>query len=183
MPPKKRNPAQAGSGSPAGEPVYLVIGFLRRPHGLRGEIIMDLHTDFPERLKRGRRVFVGEAHRSMSLEGVRPHGKGVLIKLRGVDNSEEAGLYRNQWVSVKTADVPALPVGQVYQYQLLGLSVLDERDIRLGQITEIIETGANDVYVVTDDSGHELLLPAIPSVILELDMDRRIMHVHVLEGL
>jgi 16S rRNA processing protein RimM len=170
-------------GSPDGEPVYLVIGFLRRAHGVRGEIIMDLHTDFPERLQGGRKLFVGEDHKQMTISGVRPHAKGVLVKFKGIETPEAAGALRNQWVYVNAADVPSLPEGKLYQHELFGFRVVDENDIPLGELVEIIETGANDVYVVRNEAGKEILLPAIPSVILETDSSRRIMRVHLLEGL
>jgi 16S rRNA processing protein RimM len=171
------------AGSPNGEPVYLVVGFLRRPHGLKGEIIMDLHTDFPERLRSGRKLFVGEEHKPVTLVSARPHAKGMLIKFKGVETPEDAGQFRNHWVYVKASDVPALPEGQIYQHELFGFEVVDENDVSLGKLVEIIETGANDVYVVKNDSGREILLPAIPSVILNLDPARRFMRVHLLEGL
>lgn len=171
------------SGSPNGEPVYLTVGFLRRPHGLGGEIIMDLHTDFPERLKRGRKMFVSEEHKPVTIQSVRPHQNGVLIKFHGIDTAEDAGQFRNQWVYVKARDLPPLPEGQIYQHELYGFSVVDDQDNVLGELVEIIETGANNVYVVRDGSGGELLLPAIPSVILDLDTGRRLMRVHLLEGL
>jgi 16S rRNA processing protein RimM len=174
----KENP-----GSPNGEPVYLTVGFLRRPHGLRGEIIMDLHTDFPERLKRGRKMFVSEEHKVVTIQSVREHQNGVLIKFAGVDTPEAAGQLRNQWVYVKTKDVPPLPEGHIYQHELFGFKVVDENDNALGELVEILETGANNVYVVKDEAGRELLLPAIPSVILDLDAGRRLMRVHLLEGL
>ncbi len=171
------------SGSPDGEPVYLVVGFLRRAHGVHGEIIMDLHTDFPERLRSGRKLFIGEEHRSMTLSSARPHAKGMLVKLKGIETPEEAGQFRNQWVYVRAADVPHLPEGKLYQHELFGFEVVDENGTSLGELTEIIETSANDVYVVRDAGGRELLLPAIPSVILNLDPGRRLMRVHLLEGL
>jgi 16S rRNA processing protein RimM len=171
------------SGSPIGEPVYLTVGFLRRPHGLGGEIVMDLHTDFPERLKRGRKLLVSEDHTPLTVQSVREHQKGVLIKFEGVDTPESAGQHRNQWVYVKASDVPPLPEGQIYQHELFGFQVIDDNDNLLGELVEIIETGANNVYVIRDTSGGELLLPAIPSVILDLDTVRRLMHVHLLEGL
>ncbi len=170
-------------GSPDGEPVYLVVGFLRRAHGVQGELIMDLHTDFPERLRAGRKLFIGEEHKPMTLSGVRPHANGMLVKLKGIGTPEEAGQLRNQWVYVRAADVPSLPEGQIYQHELLGFQVVDEEGASLGELAEIIETGANPVYVVKDSNGHELLLPAIPSVILDLDPARRLMRVHLLEGL
>ena len=171
------------SGSPDGEPVYLTIGFLRRPHGVRGEIILDLRTDFPERLKSGRRLLVGEEHKPMTLASARPHAKGMLIKFNGVETPEDVGQFRNQWVYVEASDVPPLPEGQIYQHELFGFAVVDDGDNLLGDLVEIIETGANDVYVVRDATGREILLPAIPSVILELDAARRLMGVHLLEGL
>ena len=171
------------SGSPNGEPLYLTVGFLRRPHGVQGEIIMDLHTDFPERMKRGRKLFVGEDHQAMTLTSVRPHQNGLLVKFKGVETPEEAGKLRNTWVYIHAKDAPALPEGQLYQHELFGFKIVDEADNPLGELVEIIETGANNVYVVRDDSGKEILLPAIPSVILELDAGRRFMRVHLLEGL
>jgi len=171
------------SGSPDGEPVYLTVGFLRRPHGLQGEIIMDLHTDFPERMKRGRKLFVGENRQPLTLTNVRPYRSGLLVKFRDLETPEAVGMYRNQWVYTKAQDAPPLPAGQVYQHQLFGFQVLDESDRLLGELVEILETGANDVYIVKDEAGKEILLPAIPSVILNIDRDRRTMRVHLLEGL
>lgn len=170
-------------GSPEGEPLYLSVAFLRRPHGVHGEIIMDLHTDFPERMKKGRKIYVGDDHKPMTFENVRTHAGGLLVKFKGVDTSDAAGLYRNQWVFIREKDAPALPEGQYYQHELLGLNVIDEKDESLGKVVDIIETGANDVYIVRDDSGREILLPAIPAVILDLQPARGFVRVHLLDGL
>ena len=174
----KKNP-----GSPSGEPVYLAIGFLRRPHGVTGEIIMDLHTDFPERIKSGRKVYLGEKHEVGTIGTVRQHGNGLLVRIKGFDTPEAAGRFRNQWVYVQSKEVPPLPEGQHYKYELVDLEVVDDDGNKLGILAEIIETGANDVYVVKSESGKEILLPAIPSVILDIDMNARLMKVHLLEGL
>ena len=174
---------QQSSGSPAGEPVYLVIGYLRRSHGVRGEIILDIHTDFPERIKSGRKVLIGEKYQPLTFDTVRPHADGLLVSFRGVDTPEEAGKFRNQWVYVKATEVPPLPDGMHYQYELIDLDVVDENGNPLGKLVEILETGANDVYVVRNDAGKEILLPAIPSVILILDMDQHSLRVHLLDGL
>jgi len=171
------------AGSPVGEPEYLAVGFLRRPHGTRGEIIMDVHTDFPEHLKIGRKLFISEDHRPMVLTGARRHQAGLLVSFDGLDTPEGAGMLRNQWVYAKRSEAPNLPAGLLYQHELLGMAVLDEQGTSLGTIREIIRTGANDVYVVKHDSRRELLLPAIPSVILSIDRGSRIVNVHVLEGL
>lgn len=171
------------SGSPSGESIYLAIGYLRRPHGISGEIIMDLHTDFPERIKSGRKVYIGDKREAATFESVRAHGKGVLVKLPGYDTPETVGRFRNQWVYVQTGEVPPLPEGQYYKYELIDLNVVDDHRNALGKLVEILETGANDVYIVRDESGKEILLPAIPSVILNVDMTQRTMKVHLLDGL
>ncbi len=171
------------SGSPKGESIYLAIGFLRRPHGVSGEIIMDLHTDFPDRIKAGRKVYIGEKYEAATFGSVRVHGNGLLVSLRGYDTPETAGRFRNQWVYVKAKDVPPLPEGKHYKYEMIGLEVVDDNGNALGKLAEILETGANDVYIVRDEAGKEILLPNIPSVILNVDMEARVVKVHLIDGL
>ena len=89
----------------------------------------------------------------MTLTNVRPHQLGVLVKFDGVETPEDAGMYRNQWVYIKAKDAPPLPDGKIYQYEMIGFKVVDENENPLGELVEILETGANDVYVVQDDSG------------------------------
>lgn len=175
--------AEKKTGSPKGESIYLAIGYLRRPHGVSGEIIMDLHTDFPDRVKSGRKIYIGEKHEAATFDTVRIHGDSMLISLKGYDTPEAVGRFRNQWVYVKAKEAPPLPEGQHYKYEFIDLDVIDDEGNALGKITQILETGANDVYVVRKEDGKEILLPAIPSVVLEVDMEARRMTVHLLEGL
>jgi 16S rRNA processing protein RimM len=144
---------------------------------------MDVVTDFPERMKRGVKVFVGAGHAPSIISMCRPHAQGLLIQFRGVDSAEKAGEYRNQEVYVLTADRPRLPPGQYYHHELLGSLVLDEDRGALGKLTDILQTGANDVYVVRGPSGSELLLPAIRGVVLEIDSRRRLIRVRIPEGM
>ena len=125
------------SGSPKGESLYLAIGFIRRPHGVMGELIMDLHTDFPERIKTGRRVYLGDKHESATLGSVRAHAQNLLIKIRGCDDPESAGRYSNTWMYVKATEVPQLPEGQVYKYELIDVTVSDDEGNARGKITEM----------------------------------------------
>jgi 16S rRNA processing protein RimM len=174
---------EQNSGSPKGEPIYLAIGFLRRPHGVQGEIIMDLHTDFPERIKTGRKVYVGEKHEAFTIGAVRPHATGLLVKIRGFDTPETAGRFRNQWVYVRSSEVPALPEGKYYKHELIGLTVMTDTNEKLGILNEVLETGANDVYVVVQEDGKEILLPAIADVVLDVNMSDRVVKVHLIDGL
>ena len=176
--------ATAGTGSPpVGEPEYLVVGFVRRPHGVKGEMIMDIHTDFPERLQPGITVYVGVDYQPAVIASRREHAKGLLIRFRGVKTPEEAGMYRNTWIYVPAADRPALPEGEYYHHQLIGLNVVTDDGRALGALVDILETGANDVYIVRDADGKETLLPAIPPVILDVQLADRQMCVHLLDGL
>jgi 16S rRNA processing protein RimM len=97
--------------------------------------------------------------------------------------SSDLGLFRNQILYIKTANALKLAEGEYYFHELIGLSVNDEEGKALGELTEIIQTGANDVYVVTDASGGELLLPAIPDVIKDIDLVSKSIKVHILPGL
>jgi 16S rRNA processing protein RimM len=98
-------------------------------------------------------------------------------------NPESVGELRNQWVYVTTEDRPALPEGEFYYHQLLGLEIVSDEGRNLGRITGILETGANDVYIVRSTNGHELLLPAIKPVILDIDLQLGKIIVHLLPGL
>lgn len=168
---RKKNPGQESTGSSEqGEPVFIALGFLRRSHGVLGEIVMDVLTDFPERLKAGRVVYVGDAHVEYRLGSVRPAGKHYLVRLRGIDTPEAAAQVRNQYMFTREEDLEELPEGSYYVHQVIGLAVVDEQGQPLGELIEVLHTGANDVYVVRNAEGKELLLPAIDEVILDVDL-------------
>jgi len=172
----------SGSSFP-GEPEFLVIGKLGKPHGLQGEILMDVYTDFPERIKPGLVAYIGMQFQPLQITEVRSHARGLLLCFKGYQSRDEAAELRNSLVQVRTADRPELPQGDYYHHQLLGLQVVDENDTKLGCITAIIETGANDVYVVQNQAGTEVLIPAIDSVILDIDLEDNQVMVNLLPGL
>lgn len=166
-----------------GEPVFLVIGKLRRPHALRGEMLMDVLTDFPERIKPEVIVYVGEDHVPLRIRSCRKHQQALLVAFDNIHDPEIVGKFRNHLVYTRTSDLPPLPDGDFYHHQLLGMRVICDDGRVLGRLSKILETGANDVYVIGTDSGPDLLLPAIESVILKIDVDRSEMLVHLLTGL
>jgi len=180
MPGKVERPA----GSPsAGGPAFLAAGLIRRPHGVTGETLVEIYTDFPERLRPRKVVYLGEKHIPLTIRASRPHNAGLLLAFEGITTPEQVGLYRNQVLYVPRAERPALPEGEYYHDELIGFSVEDEGRRELGVLTEIMQTGANDVYVVTDREGSELLLPAIADVVLEVDQAHQKIKVHLLPGL
>lgn len=170
------------AGSPVeGEPVFVAVGFLRRPHGIHGEMLMDVLTDFPERMKPNRQLFLGEAHEPVRIEKVRWADQSMLIKFEGLDTAEDIGRYRNTVVYVRTDQLPPLPEGQYYHHQLLGLKVTSDQGVFLGILEQILETGANDVYLIRTPEEKELLLPAIEEVVLSVNLDSGEMIVHLQE--
>ncbi len=180
--PVNRQSSETGSPTP-GEPVFVIVGQLRRPHGIKGEILMEVLTDFPQRLKAGMMVYLGEDHRPIEITHRRAVSKGLLLSFSGFEDCDQVSVLTNQSVYVPVNSLPALPDGEYYYHQLIGLSVVDKAGIELGKIVEIIETGSNDVYVVQSAGGEELLLPALPDVILNVDLHKGAMQVRPPEWL
>lgn len=144
---------------------------------------MEVITDFPERLIAGITLYIGPEHIPMQLERVRRIHQGILVGFRGCSTPESAGELRNQLVYVLAADRPPLAKGEYYHHQLIGLQVLDHQGGPVGQIIEILETGANDVFVVRPSRGRDILIPHTDEVVLKVDLERSQMIIRVLPGL
>jgi len=168
--PSKLNNPPAGSPHP-GEPVFLVVGKLHKAHGLRGEMVMEVLTGFPERLVPGKIVYIGATHLRQVIRHVRSIDRGMLISFETFDSPEAVREFVNQYVFVRSDELPELPDGEYYYHQLLGLAVIDPDGSMIGKLVEILETGANDVYVVEKRDGTELLLPATDGVILSVNLE------------
>jgi len=167
------------------KPHYLIIGRVLKPWGYRGEIKVKILTDFPERFASLRTVYLGDDAKPFSVERARLHGgNAALLKLAGIDSPEADAKLREQLVQVAIEDAVKLPEGKVYLYQLIGLRVRATDGQLLGEITDVLDTGANDVYVAQSDDGtREILLPAIPDVVKEISLERGEIVVELIEGL
>lgn len=163
----------------------ITIGKIEGTYGYQGIVRIFPLTDFPERFKKLKRVIIShnDVAREVLVEYARPHGQVYLLKLEGIDSREDAQKYRNALLQIESSQLYPLPAGSFYYFQLQGLSVYDEEKGLLGELTEIIETGANDVYVVKSALYGEILLPAIKEVILEVDLEAHKMLVRLLPGL
>lgn len=168
------------SGSPqSGEPVYLAIGKLRRSHGVKGEIILEMTYEFPKRIKPGLKVFIGKDKQEFILSSIRPTNKLYLVSIEGFNDCDAVSVFRNQWVYVYRSTMGPLPDGLFYQHEVIGMQVIDAKGNAVGIVKEILETGANDVYVVNTPEGEEILLPAVKSVILSMSRETNSMVVQL----
>jgi 16S rRNA processing protein RimM len=149
---------------------------------VRGEVRVAIHTDFPERFAIYRRLYLGPRHTLYHLAGHRFHQNRVLLKLEGVDDRDAAEALRGQWVQIATADAIPLKEGEVYLHQILAMRVVTDDGEHLGEVADIIETGANPVYVVRGLQG-EILIPDIPDVVLQIDVATGQMTVRLIDGL
>jgi 16S rRNA processing protein RimM len=143
---------------------------------------VQLMTDSQEQLGRLRTVYLGLEAQPWKVEAIRLQKGAALFKLTGCDDRTTAEALRGALVQISREDAVPLEENEYYEHQIVGITVVEEDGKLLGKVVEIIHTGANDVYVVRGPDG-ELLLPAIESVILEIDLEIDRMVVHVMAGL
>jgi 16S rRNA processing protein RimM len=177
-------PTPRGSGESVapGPPRYLAVAKIQRPWGVRGWVKIEVQTDFPQRFEQPGDFLLGDERRPVHLQaGRRVHG-GYVIKLAGYDTPEAAAALRLQTLYIPIEQAMPLPAGEYYIYQIVGLEVWTDAGERLGVVSDVWQPGSNDVYVV-ERGAETVLLPAIKDVILEIDLERRRMLVHLLEGL
>lgn len=170
-------------GSSADEPVLILMGKLRKPHGIRGEMVLTVLTDFPELLKPGQMVMLGDQQDQLVIRSVRWHRDDLLIAFEDYFDRDEIGVYRNTLLFMEEEDFPELPEDEFYIHDLVGLRVKTDEGQLLGTLKEILITGANDVYLVQQGEDREILLPATDQVILDIDLEEEVITVHLLPGL
>lgn len=161
------------------------IGRIVGTHGYKGTVKVATLTDFPQRFKELKKVIVwhGKNQVEMTVESSGEYKGMILMKLTGIESKEEAQLYRNALLCVKEEEIYPLPEGYYYHFQLVGLAVYDMEKGYLGVLKEVLETGANDVYVVESEQYGEILIPALKQVVLDVDLTEKKMQVKLLDGL
>ena len=165
-------------GSPTpGEPLYIPVGKFGRPFSYHGLVTFYPDPDLQAGIQPGTQILVGNDRSRHLIKTVKPHGKGLLLGLEGSQNENDAARFTNKIAFLDFGDIPQMPEGKYFDHQLLGLEVVDASGSALGTLAEILKTGANDVYVVVGPTGAEMLLPAIPSVILDVDVKKGILQV------
>jgi 16S rRNA processing protein RimM len=163
---------------------YLAVGKVVGVHGVRGEVKVELMTDYPERFQPGARLKVGGGDEAVSaeIETARPHKGLMLVKFKSVPDRNGAELLRGKLLLIPEAEAMPLGEDENYAHDLVGLTVVTSDGRTLGKLTEILYTGANDVYVVAGPDG-EVLIPALRDVVLKVDLGAGEMTVALPEGL
>jgi 16S rRNA processing protein RimM len=166
----------------AKRPTHLVIGRILGPHGVDGEVKVEVLTDFPERFGLLKTAYLGKELNAVTVMGCRMQGRRALLKLAGYEDRDAAGRLRGQLVQIPMDEAVPLGDEEYYLYEILGLEARTTEGEYLGRVVEIIDTGSNDVYVVRD-GDQEILIPALSDVVTRVDLEEGRIEVQLPKGL
>lgn len=163
----------------------LQVGIITTTHGVNGEVKVFPTTDDPARFKKLKQVVLdtGREKLSLSVAHVKFFKNLVILKFKDYDNINDVEKWKSKGLYVTRENAVKCEEDEYFIADLIGLSVVSDEGEALGELSEVLSTGANDVYAVKKDGEKDLLLPAIRECILSIDMDRRVMTVHVMDGL
>lgn len=163
----------------------LQVGAITQTHGIRGEVKVFPTTDDPNRFKKLKETILdtGKEKITLEIEGVKFFKQFVILKFKGIDNINDVEKYKGKNLYVTRQNAVKLKKDEYFIADLIDIEVFDETDTKLGTLTDVIETGANDVYQIEMTDGKEVLIPAIKECILSVDIEARKMVVHLMDGL
>jgi 16S rRNA processing protein RimM len=159
----------------------VVVGRITRAHGLRGEVVVQVFSDNPERFAPGSSMFL-EDGRELVIRSVRP-GSRTLVTFEGIGDRDAADRLRGETLVVPESMLPELPEGEFWPHQLIGCTVVTESGRSLGEIADVIPNPANDLWATVDAGGTETLIPAIREVVASVDLEARRVLVRDIPGL
>ena len=163
----------------------LEIGQIVNTFGIKGEVKVKPFTDDIKRFDKLKKINIEQKNnkKEYEIENIKYHKDMVILKLKGIDQIEQAELLRNSYLKIDRNEEEPLEENTYYIVDLLGLSVYTEEGILLGILDDIYNTGSNDIYVVKDELGKQTLLPAIQDVIKKIDIENQKIIVHLMKGL
>lgn len=164
---------------------YLQVGVISSTHGIRGEVKVFPTTDDVTRFKACKELMMdtGKEKLMLEVESVKFFKQFAILKFKGIDSINEIEKYKGKGLFVTRQNAVKLKKDEYYIADLIGLCVREENGSEIGRLTDVLETGANDVYVIHMTDGRELLLPAIKECVLEVNIEEQYMKIHVMEGL
>ncbi len=163
----------------------LRVGVISSTHGVRGEVKVYPTTDDPERFLDLDEVLLDAGREQIVLEitNVKFFKNMVILKFKGYDSINDIEKYKGRDLLIRRDQAVDLDEDEYFITDLVGLQVVTDEGVNLGELKEVMPTGANDVYIVRQENGKELLLPAIKECILDVDLDQGIMKIHLMDGL
>lgn len=164
---------------------YLQVGVFASTHGVKGEIKVFPTTDDVNRFDDLKEVILdtGKEKMELTVTGVKYFKKFVILKFKEIDDINQIEKYRGKPLLVTRENAVPLAENEYFIADLLGFAVIDEDGKKLGTLTDVMQTGANDVYVVEMEDKKELLIPVIKQCVLKIDTEAEEIRVHLLEGL
>ena len=163
----------------------LQVGVISSTHGVRGEVKVFPTTDDVKRFKKLKEVILdtGKEQLPLEIEGVKFFKQFVILKFRGIDNINDIEKYKGKSLLVDREHAVKLKKDEYFIADMIGMDVFTEDGELFGALKDVMETGANDVYIIEMSDGKEVLVPAIKQCILDVDIENRKMVIHLLEGL
>ena len=164
---------------------YLKVGVVTTTHGVHGEVKVYPTTDDPERFLDLSYVLVdtGQEKKELTIQNVKFFKNLVILKFKGIDDINDVMQYRSKDLWIRREDGVSLGEDEYYIADLIGMKVVLEDGTEYGTLKNVMETGANDVYVVSRKAGGEILLPAIKECILSVEIEKGIITIHLMKGL
>lgn len=163
----------------------LQVGVITSTHGIRGEVKVFPTTDDVKRFKKLKQVILdnGKERRDLEIESVKFFKNMVILKFKGIDNINDVEKYKQSPLFVTREDAVPLGDDEYFIADLIGLNVQSDEGEELGVIADVLQTGANDVYVIKKKGMNDLLVPAIKDCVKEVCVEEGRMLVHLLPGL
>ncbi len=164
---------------------YLEIGQIVNTFGIKGMVKIKPFTDDIRRFDKLKTIYIEnkKEKKEYQIEEVKYHKNMVLMKLQGIDTKEQADLLRQSYLLVDRKNEEPLEEGVYYIVDLIGLEVYTDQEQLLGKVEDIFNTGSNDIYVIKDELGKQILLPGIPDVLKKVDIEKGKITVHLIPGL
>ena len=161
------------------------VGTISSTHGIKGEVKVYPTTEDLRKFSQLKHLtlYTGDDYINLEIEGVKYFKNQAILKFKGIDNINDIEKYKGKELFVSRENAVKLEENEYYVADLIGSTVISDETDELGHLTEVIKTGANDVYVVTASDGKEILLPVIRECILNIDVDKQIIKVHLMDGL
>jgi 16S rRNA processing protein rimM len=164
---------------------YFEVGQIVNTFGIKGQLKVKPFTDDMERFEELKTVYICKKNemKKVEIEDVKYNKQCVLLKVKGIEDLTEAEKYKGLFLKIDRKDAKKLPKDTYFIADILGLEVYTDEGELLGKVDDIFPTGANDVYVVKNELGKQILLPSIPEVLKEIDLEKGKVIVHLIEGL